>query len=134
MGLIFHSAAVAAVLFAGVLSAAQPFVGTWQLDPARSSGDIPKGETVVVQQRGKTLLFRIDVVTGGSASAPLEIVFTAPMNGGAGSVEKGPYDGVVVKRIGGNALEITYMESGKAARDAGGSAWTMVFEKQRPGR
>jgi len=68
-----------------------------------------------------------------------------------GQVQKGPYDGVALKRINVNAIETTYLSGGNEARStravvskdgrtmtstgqAPGPgehlAWTMVFEKQ----
>ena len=126
-------------------------MGTWKLDPARSSGFIPTDETVSVHLRRGTLLIEM-AVTGGPGHSSFEVAYSAPAVGGVGRVEKGPYDGVVMKRLGVRELEITYLARGSEVRSTRvvvsrdgrtmtstgttlgsgePSAWTMVFEKQR---
>lgn len=135
------------------LFGAEPFVGTWRLDSARSSGTIPKDETVTIQQRGRTLVFEVKVITGVGDDSTFLIRYRAPRNGGTGQIETGPYDGVFVRRIRTNEVESTFRSGGKDVRSTraivskdgktmtsvGSSpseniAWTMVFEKQpQPG-
>jgi hypothetical protein len=137
--------------FVGTLFAAEPFAGTWRLDPDKSSGTIPKDETIIIQKHGRTLSVEVQVVNGSTDNSTFLIRYTAPKNGGVGQVQKGPYDGVALRRISTNAIETTYLSGGKEARstravvsidgrtmtstgEAQGPqehvAWTMVFEKQ----
>jgi hypothetical protein len=146
-----HAVLLLLVGSGGTLFAAEPFAGTWRLDPLKSSGTIPKGETVIIQEHGRTLSVEVQVVNGSSDNSTFLIRYTVPKNGGAGQVQKGPYDGVTVRRISANAIETTYLSGGKEARSTRaviskdgrtmsstgqtqGSqeyvAWTMVFEKQ----
>jgi hypothetical protein len=131
--------------------AADPFVGTWKLDPARSSGTIPKDETVIIQERGQTLSVEVQVTIGGPDNSVLLIKYATPKRGGAGRVEKGPYDGVSLHRIDARSMETVYLSGGKEIRSTWASvskdgrtmtstgrtlsedeksAWVMVFQKQ----
>jgi len=107
------------LLFLGLVTtlfAADPFAGTWKLVPDKSSGIIPEDETVIIQERGRTLGFQVKVVTGGVHGETFSIQYTAPIGGGNGKIEAGPYDGVFVKRIRADVLEIAYLAKGKDAR------------------
>jgi hypothetical protein len=136
--------------FARLLFAADPFVGTWRLVPAKSSGTIPGDETVIIEQRGKSALaIHVRIVDAGSLNRTFSIKYTVPKNGGNGRIEAGPYDGVSVERIGPKTIATRYFASGKEVRTtraivssdgntmtSTGTApgehinWTMVFEKQ----
>jgi hypothetical protein len=136
------------LLFASTLLGADPFVGTWRLAPSKSSGTIPKDETVIIQKHGR--VFTVEVQTLVADESSFVVRYKVPANGGKGQIlEKGPYDGVSVKRINISTLEITYLSSGKNARSTravvsedgmsmtstgSGSSenvdWTMVFQKQ----
>jgi hypothetical protein len=132
--------------------AAEPFVGTWKLQPAKSSGALPRDETVVIRERGRFLTVEVTIVDSGPRNSTFSISYTVPINGGLGHIEKGPYDGVSIKRISPNAIETTYMTGGKEARSTRAvvsrdgktitstgkavtpgdpGAWIMVFEKQQ---
>jgi hypothetical protein len=137
--------------FAGLLSGAEPFTGTWKLDPTKSSGTIPKDETVIIEKRGRNLSIVVRVVDEVSEGPTFLIRYTVPKKGGVGQIQEGPYDGVALRRIGANAIETTYFSGGKAARSTRAvvskngrsmtstgkshgppdpAAWTMVFQKQ----
>jgi hypothetical protein len=137
--------------FVGTMFGADPFEGTWKLDPARSSGTIPKDETVIIQKRGQALVVEVQVVTGALETSAFVIRYTTPTKGGVGQVEKGPYDGVSLKRVNGRTIETTYLSGGKEVRSTSAvvskdgttmtstgrtlssgesEAWKMVFEKQ----
>jgi hypothetical protein len=144
---------LAAVLgLASALSAAEPFVGAWKLNPAKSMGSTPKDETILIQRRGAMLTVRISIVTPDNRS--LSIGFSTPRAGGIARVEEGPYNGVSVKRDRADTMDITYLTDGKAVRStraviaksgrtltstgkAIGSnedeGWVMVFDKQSRG-
>ena len=73
--------------FVSTMLAAAPFVGTWKLDAGHSMGTLPKDETVIVQERGRTLTVEIQVTLGGSDNSSLLIKYSAPKRGGTGQVE-----------------------------------------------
>jgi hypothetical protein len=136
--------------FSSSALAGDPFVGTWKLNTDKSTGRIPTGEVVTIERRGQTLTIEVRVVTGASEDQSFVIRYTSPVKGGAGKIEKGPYNGVSLKRLGSSEMEITYLTDGKEARstravvskdgktltssgtaqESGGSTWTMVFERQ----
>jgi len=136
--------------FAGALFAADPFLGTWRLDPARSSGQIPKDETVVIEKHGSAWSVEVRVTTAEPAPRSLLIRYSAPAGGGAGQVEKGPYDSVSLRRLEARSMETTYFSSGKEIRSTRGvvsgdgrtmtstgaamgtdEKWIMVFRKEK---
>jgi hypothetical protein len=135
------------------LYAAEPFEGTWKFDPAKSTGSLPKAETVVVQRHGATLTVEISITLPDDRA--MLIKYSAPSKGGTGSVEQGPYNGVMVQRVNSRSMETTYLTDGKGVRstrvvlDKDGKTmtstgkvlnsteqaeWTMVFQKQPPGK
>jgi len=73
---------ILSLIFAGTMLAADPFTGTWRLDPTRSSDKIPQDETVVVGNHGKTFTVEVQVTNGGSSNAALVMRYTAPNPGG----------------------------------------------------
>jgi hypothetical protein len=106
---------------------------------------------VIVQERGRSLTVEIQVTIGGPDNASLLIRYSAPKRGGSGQVEKGPYDGVSIRRADTRTMETTYLSGGKEIRSTravvsndGNSmtstgkalgpddkaAWVMVFIKQ----
>lgn len=128
--------------------AAEPFSGTWKLVPAKSVGAIPKDEILLIETRGQQLSVEVKVFTSGPESRTLLIRFTAPVQGGFGHIEEGPYDGVMLKRVSVRVIEISYLTSGQPARSTravlskdgqtiistgaasdGRSTWTMVFRR-----
>jgi hypothetical protein len=139
---------IALLLYVNALLAADPFVGTWRLEPSKSSGTIPKDETVIIQKHGRMFTVEVQVLVADSSS--LVIKYKVPVSGGKGQLlEKGPYDGVSVKRMNASTLEIAYLSSGKSARSTGAvvsedgktmtsigngsnesAVWTIVFRKQ----
>lgn len=142
---------LAAIAFLGLL-AADPFVGLWKLDPAKSSGTIPKAETVEIHKLGKILSVTVTIVLPDATGSTLRIRYRAPAAGGRGRVEDGPYNGVVLKRLGSRTTDTTYLMDGKEIRSttavispdrktmtSSGKTlganehieWTMFFEKQK---
>lgn len=105
---------IAAVL-ATALIAADPYAGTWKLEPAKShykTGAAPRDQTVTITEAGGEL----DVVVKATASdgSPVSSHFVIPVAGGIGKVvESKAYDGVTGKRIGPNERETAYMKGGK---------------------
>jgi len=133
------------------LLAADPFVGTWKLERAKSTGTLPKEELVEIQERGKMLAVTVTIVLPGADDETLRIRYSAPAAGGAGQVAEGPYNGVVLRRIDTKTMETVYLMDGKEGRSMSvviakdgksmisngrslGSGepveWNMCFEKQ----
>jgi hypothetical protein len=97
------------------LVAAEPFVGTWKLNPAKSkykTGTVPKEQTVVITEKGSEL----DVNVTGTApdGSPMSSHYTTPVKGGEGKIIQSPYDGVSTKRRSETERVITYSKGGKA--------------------
>jgi hypothetical protein len=105
---------------AGTLFAADPFEGTWKLDPSKTKftqGAAPKEEAIVVARQGDDYLVTIAGVD--SSGKPISIKYSAPMNG-EGKIIDGPYDAVSSKRIDSNTRDVTYMKGGKEVRSSHG--------------
>lgn len=99
---------------ATALLAADPFVGAWKLDLAKSkykSGTPPTEETVTIAESGSDL----DVNISGTASGGSAIMthYTVPGQGGEGKIIQSPFDAVSSKRIGANEREVRYSKGGK---------------------
>ena len=124
--------------FAMTLFAADPFVGTWKMDPSKSkhTGDAPnpKDVTLIIEEQGEN--YRVIANGTNADGSPLSVKYTVPMKGGAAQVEDGGgvFDAITAKRIGANQRENTYTKGGK---DAGtrrfvvsgdGKAMTMTFK------
>lgn len=100
--------------FAATLCAADPFVGTWKMDPTKTKykvGTAPKEQTVTITEEGSDL----NVVVAGTAAdgSKIAVSYTIPSAGGPGKiVESSSYDGVSGKRIGPNERVMSYMKGG----------------------
>ena len=96
------------------LAAADPFVGTWKLNPSRSkykTGQPPKEQMVTITESGSDQ----DVTIKGVAAdgTPISSRYTVPTTGGVGKVIESPYEAVSGKRMGPNQREITYSKGSK---------------------
>ena len=92
--------------FAAGLIAADPFVGTWKLNSAKTkykTGMPPKEQTVTFSEEGSTL----HVVVKGTSSDGQTITshFTVPTTGGGGKTIESPYEAVSGKNISANERE-----------------------------
>jgi len=107
-------------LLAGLLAfatlglAADPFVGTWKLDTAKTkytTGTPPKSQTVTIKEAGTDL----DVNVTGTAGdgSPITSHYTVPAGGGAGKIISSPYDGVNSKRTSPSERSVDYSKGGK---------------------
>ena len=72
---------------AGALVAADPFVGTWKVNPSKSkfkTGAAPKEQTVTISESGGDL----DIAVKGTAAdgTPISTHYTIPASGGSGKV------------------------------------------------
>ncbi len=101
--------------FATTLCAADPFVGTWKMNLAKSkynAGMAPKEQTVTIAENGSDLNVKVTGTAGDGAKIAYN--YTVPSKGGTGKViGSAPFDGVSSKRAGTNDREITYMNGGK---------------------
>jgi hypothetical protein len=99
---------------ATALFAADPFVGTWKLNPAKSkykAGAPPKEVTVVITEKGSELDVNITGTTAdGSAIASH---YTMPAKGGEGKIIQSPYEAVSSKRPSDTERVISYSKGGK---------------------
>jgi hypothetical protein len=108
--------AIALLGFSAVLMAADSFVGTWKLNPAKSkykTGAPAKEQTVTIVDSGSDL----DVTINGTSAegTPISMHYTVPASGGEGKIIESPYEGVSAKRMGANQLEYTFTKGGKVA-------------------
>jgi hypothetical protein len=104
---------------ATALAAADPFVGTWKLNSAKTvykTGAPPKAQTVVITEKGTDL----DVNITGTAADGSAIAshYTMPAKGGEGKIIKSAWEGVTTKRPSETSRVITYMKGGKPAYTA----------------
>lgn len=108
--------ALAVFGFATVLLAADPFVGTWKLDPARSkckTGTLNKDMTVVIAESGGDLDSDATGTTADGNSYSNH--FVAPLKGGAGKIvtSPSPYDAVSARKSGASRRVTTFSKGGK---------------------
>jgi hypothetical protein len=101
---------------AAVLSAADPFVGSWNLNAGKSKakvGQLPKEQTVTIVAAGDDL----DVTIKGTSAEGMAISshYTVPAAGGQGKVIEAAFDAVSGKRLGANRRVISYSKGGKVA-------------------
>jgi hypothetical protein len=108
------------LVFASTLCAADPFVGTWKMNPAKTKytvGTAPKEQTVTITETGSNL--NVKVAGTAADGSKISIGYTVPSAGGAGKmVESSAYDGISGKRIGANEREMSYMKGGKSVYTA----------------
>ena len=100
--------------FAALGLAADPFVGTWKMDTAKTkytTGTPPKSQTVTIKEAGADL----DVnVTGTAADgSPIASHYTVPAAGGVGKIISSPYEGVTSKRSSPAERSVEYSKGGK---------------------
>lgn len=100
--------------FTAVLMAADPLVGTWKMNPAKSKftkGSPPKEQTLTIMEHGSDL----HIVVKGTTmeGAAISSSFTIPAKGGTGKIIESSFDGVSGKVINDNERETTYSKGGK---------------------
>jgi hypothetical protein len=108
---------MALLAFATPLFASDPNVGTWKLDSAKTkytTGTPAKDVTLVIVQDGNNLQI---TATGTNADgSPIAIKYTIPVAGGPGTVQQGPFDAIVSKRMSATSRENTFTKDGKVVR------------------
>jgi hypothetical protein len=106
--------------FAATLFAADPFVGTWKLNTAKTKykvGTAPKEQTIMITEAGADLQVKVSG-TGGDGK-PFALSYSVPSAGGAGKfLGSAPYDGVDAKRHGTDEREIMYKKGGNTVYTA----------------
>jgi glucan-binding YG repeat protein len=106
---------VIAILAAAMpLFAADPFVGTWKLDPAKSkytAGTAPKDVTIVIEEQGDS--YQVAATGTYADGSPLSVKYSIPKAGGTGTVQEGPFDAITSKRVSARVRENTYTKNGK---------------------
>lgn len=125
--------------FASASMAADPFVGTWKMNAAKSkykTGAPPKEQTVTFAEAGSDL----DVMVRGTSSEgkPISMHFTLPPATGPGKVIDSPYEGVSAKVSGPNTRDTNFSKGGKvvytakAKRSADGKTMTVTVKGTNP--
>jgi hypothetical protein len=104
-----------AIGLAASLSAADPFVGVWKLNMAKSkfqSGQAPRQQiTTITEADGQT---RIKIDGIAADGTPTLVDYKIPTNGGMGTMQKSKaYDGVSAKMLGPGEREIDRLKDGK---------------------
>ena len=108
--------ALTAVPAAVMAQMAEPIVGTWKLDVAKSTykpGPAPKSTTIVVEQAGKGIKVAVDAVNADSS--PLKWGFTTVRDGKTEAPVTGNplFDTVTSTRDSANAGTNLYKKGGK---------------------
>lgn len=98
------------------LMAADPFVGTWKLNPAESkfkAGAPYQEATITISESGSDN----DVALKGTAAngAPLSAHYTVPANGGIGKIVEGPFEAVSGKILNARERETSFSKVGKVS-------------------
>lgn len=109
--------ALALVALPQTVRAADPFVGTYRLNTARSAtsgGQMPAEMMLTISEEGTNLL----VATSGKTAAGADItadVLTLPKAGGTVKASAGErnFDSTVVKRTNANTIDVVGMQKGK---------------------
>ena len=101
-----------------VVSAADPFAGTWKVDVGKSlyrTGTPPKSMTITIAESGVDEDTTVAVVTADGTEISYE--FKTPIKGGAGTVVKGVgFDAVSAKRISDTSRETRLSQGAKEVR------------------
>jgi hypothetical protein len=107
------------LLGTATLFAADPYVGTWKFNAAKSvstsTNPPPKEETIVIQEQGDGL----SVALTGTAASGTRIVnkFSGKMGGAVNTMKlvESPYEAILVKSIAPNIRDLTYVVGGGEA-------------------
>jgi hypothetical protein len=100
---------------AAVMLAADPFAGTWKLNPAKTkykTGAPAKEQTIVITEAGSDVNVKVNGIAADGSKLTMQ--YTVPAAGGTGKIESTAWDGINAKRIGPTEREMTYMKGGKA--------------------
>jgi hypothetical protein len=105
----------AMLLLAVALFAADPFVGTWKMDPSKSKSppNVPNAATIAFEQQGEN--YQVTVTGTNPDGSPMSIKYTVPIKGGSAQIENGgeQFDAVTTKRLSARQRDNTYSKNGK---------------------
>jgi hypothetical protein len=124
MTAVHRSISVFAMLaFAGTLLAADPFIGTWKLNLAKSkhSAGAPERKEITLVMEDQGGMTQVTVTGTNVDNSPVSVKYVFPANGGVAQVQDSTgsgWDGVAIKRLSDNVREVTYMKGGKVAGTA----------------
>jgi len=97
-------------------SAADPFVGKYKLNTAKSAttgGQTPPDTTLTVSEEGGNLLFATSAKAADGSLIPSDVL-TVPKAGGTVQAPKGAsYDSTKVSRRDANTIDVVAMQNGK---------------------
>ena len=105
---------IALLALAAPLFAADPFLGTWKLDPAKSKytvGTAAKDVTLVIEEQGEN--YQVTATGSYQDGSPISVKYTIPKAGGAGTAQEGPFDAITSKRVSARVRENRYSKDGK---------------------
>ena len=116
VGVILGALALTAVPAAVLAQMAEPIVGTWKMDVAKSTykpGPAPKSQTIVVEQAGKGVKVAVDAVNADGSA--LKWGFTTPRDGKTETPVTGNplFDTILSTRESANAGTNLYKKGGK---------------------
>src|SRR5260370_7607212 len=125
--------------FAGLSMAADPFVGTWKLNSAKTkykTGMPPKEQTVTFSEEGSDLHVMVKgIASDGQAISPH---FAVPTAGGTGKIIESPYEAVSATSANANERDTSFSKGGKvvytakAKRSSDGNTMTVSFKGTNP--
>lgn len=111
----------AMLVFAGTLFAADPFVGNWRLDLARTATTppnptVPQPKQVTLTIRGQDNHRVVTIAGTNGDGSPIRGGFKVPVTGGPGTVEDGgdTYDGLTLKYVSPTVHDLIYTKGDKA--------------------
>jgi len=126
--------------FAAPLIGADPFVGTWKLNSAKTkykTGMPPKEQTVTYSEEGSDL--QVMVKGTSSDGQAISINFTVPTVGGQGKIIESPYEAVSATNVNAtNERDSSFSKGGKvvytakAKRSADGKTMTVAVKGTNP--
>ena len=107
--------------FAAASMAADPFVGTWKLNSAKTkykTGMPPKEQTVTFSEEGSDL--HVMVKGTSSDGQAISMHYTVPTAGGTGKIIESPYEAVSAKMVNPNERDTSFSKGGKVVYTANG--------------
>jgi hypothetical protein len=107
---------LALIAIPGVASAADPFVGKYKLNAAKSAttgGQLPPEMTLTISEDGGNLLIATSARSADGSAIPSDVL-TVPKAGGTVPAPKGAsYDSTRVSRKDANTIDVVAMQNGK---------------------
>ena len=111
---LFVLVAVLAVAVQAKAQAADPFVGTWKLDVAKSKfgGPAPRSSTITIEQAGASRKVAVDSVD--ATGKPVKWGYTSALDGKEAAVTGNPaYDTISALQPNSREVAVTYKKAGK---------------------